>query len=179
MPLPDSSFTEHRHKKGRSIMGNDKELRNQLTHMLSVRQAHMDLEDAAADFPVDQINTRPANCDYTFWHLLEHIRLCQFDILDYIRSDNYRWPTFPDDFWPNASSTANLADWQRALVQFYADRQALVDIINDPGVDLLAPLPNSKEHQHNILREVNVIANHNAYHTGELGILRQILGLWP
>ncbi|MCB0210453.1 MAG: DinB family protein [Anaerolineae bacterium] len=160
-------------------MNNDAEVRNQLVRMLTIRQAHMDFEDAVADFPADQINTRLPNADYTFWHLLEHIRICQKDILDYIQSDTYRWPNFPDDLWPAPSAETDLSGWQQTIEQFYTDRQKLVAIINDPAVDLFAPLPNSGEHQHNILREINIIASHNAYHTGELAIMRQVMGLWP
>ena len=159
-------------------MSNDQELRNQLVRMLTVRQAHMDFEDAVADFPEAHINTRPPNCDYTFWHLLEHLRICQKDILDYIQSDTYRWPDFPADLWPAQSAETDLTGWQETIAQFYADRQSLVAIINDPAVDLFAPLPNSGEHRHNILREINIIASHNAYHTGELGVLRHVMGLW-
>ena len=159
-------------------MNNNKALRNQLVRLLTIRQAHMDFEDAVANFPEEHINTRPPHCDYTFWHLLEHLRICQKDILDYIQADTYQWPNFPDDLWPDKSAETDHAGWQQTIEQFYADRQKLVDIINDPDINLFAPLPNSGEHQHNILREINIIASHNAYHTGELGILRQILGLW-
>ncbi|MCA9927324.1 MAG: DinB family protein [Anaerolineales bacterium] len=160
-------------------MTEDKELRNQLVHLLTVRQAHMDFEDAVADFPAEHINTRPPNCDYTFWHLLEHLRICQKDILDYIVSDNYQWPDFPNDLWPDKTAVTDSTGWQQTIAAFTADRQKLVAIINDPSVDLFAPLPNSGEHQHNILREINIVASHNAYHTGELGVLRQTMGLWP
>ena len=157
---------------------NDHELRNQLVRMLTIRQAHMDFEDAVANFPADHINTTPPNCDYTFWHLLEHLRICQKDILDYIVSDDYHWPTFPDDYWPEKTAVSTPTLWQQTITNFLADRQALVAIINDPATDLFAPLPNSGQHQHNILREINIIASHNAYHTGELGVLRQLMGLW-
>ena len=160
-------------------MFEDKALRNQLASLLTVRQAHIDFADAVADFPAEHINTRPPNCDYTFWHLLEHIRICQKDILDYIVSDNYQWPDFPNDLWPDKSAETDLAGWQQTIAAFSADRQKLADIINNPDIDLFAPLPNSGEHQHNILREINIIASHNAYHTGELGVLRQLMGLWP
>lgn len=160
-------------------MNDDNELRNQLVRMLTVRQAHMDFEDAVADFPAESINSRPPNCDYTFWHLIEHLRICQRDILDYINSDSYVWPNFPDDFWPDRAAETDAAGWQRTIDQFLADRRALVEIIVDPATDLLAPLPNSGDHQHNVLREINIIAGHNAYHTGELGVLRQVMGLWP
>lgn len=160
-------------------MKNDDEVRNQLARMLIVRQAHMAFEDAVADFPVEHINSRPPNCDYTFWHLLEHLRLAQKDILEYIESAEYRWPDFPADYWPDKTAETDASGWQQTIEQFYADRQRLVEIVQDPATDLYAPLPNSREQQHNILREINIIANHNAYHTGELGILRQIMGLWP
>ena len=157
----------------------DHELRTQLVRMLTIRQAHMDFVDAVANFPKTHINSRPPNCDYTFWHLLEHLRICQKDILDYIQSDQYHWPNFPDDLWPEKSAMTDFSGWQQTIAQFLSDREQLVAIINDPAVDLFAPLPNSGHHQHNILREINIIANHNAYHTGELGILRGVLGLWP
>jgi hypothetical protein len=160
-------------------MTDDEELRKQLVRLLSVRQAHMEFEDAVADFPEEHINSRPPNCDYTFWHLLEHVRICQEDILDYIRSDDYQWPTFPDDLWPDRAAKTDLAGWQQTIESFLADRQELVSIIRDPDVDLFAPLPNSGEHQHNILREINIVASHNAYHIGEFAILRQIMDLWP
>jgi hypothetical protein len=159
-------------------MNDEKELRSQLIAMLTVRQAHMDFEDAVADFPEAHINSRPTNCDYTFWHILEHLRICQRDILDYIESDDYQWLNFPDDLWPERTAETDLTGWQQTIEQFYADRRRLVEIINDPDVDLFAPLPNSGEHRHNIVREINVVAGHNAYHTGEFGILRQVMGLW-
>jgi len=160
-------------------METDWELRTQLARLLTARQAHMAFEDAVADFPAGEINTRLPHCDYTFWHLLEHLRICQRDILDYIVSDDYIWPTFPDDLWPDRDATTDLAGWQQTIAAFLADRQQLVDLVTDPAVDLFAPLPNSGKHRHNILREINIIASHNAYHTGELGVLRQMLGLWP
>lgn len=160
-------------------MNNEAALRKQLVNLLTVRQAHMDFADAVADFPAEHINTRPTNCDYTFWHLLEHMRICQRDILDYIQSTDYKWLTFPDDLWPDNTAKTDHAGWQQTIANFRADRQELVEIINDPETDLFAPLPNSGEHRHNILREINIVASHNAYHTGELAILRQVMGLWP
>lgn len=157
---------------------NDAELRKQLTHLLTVRQAHVDFEDAVADFPEQHINTQAQGCPYTFWHLLEHLRLCQRDILDYIVSDSYHWPTFPDDYWPDFSSRAGLEDWNQSVQAFLEDRQRLVTLVNNPSTDLFAPLPNSGEHQHNLLREIHIAASHNAYHTGELVILRKMMGFW-
>ncbi|MEA4910328.1 MAG: DinB family protein [Anaerolineaceae bacterium] len=159
-------------------MDDKQELRRQLANLLTIRQAHMDITDAAADFPAEHINTCPPGCEYTFWHLLEHIRICQRDILDYIDSDHYTWLTFPDDLWPARAAVTDPAGWQHSLDAFLADRQRLAEIVLDPAVDLFAPLPNSGESRHSILREINVIADHTAYHTGEFAILRGAMGLW-
>ncbi len=155
----------------------DQELRQQLVNMLLKRQAHMLFEDAVADFPESHINTRPPNVEYSFWHLLEHLRLCQYDILDYIRNSGYQTPDFPAGYWPDKEADTDLAGWQQTINQFLVDRQALVDIINDPSSDLYAPIPHGWD-GHNILREIIVVADHNAYHLGELGVLRQTMNLW-
>ncbi|KAA3644684.1 MAG: DinB family protein [Chloroflexi bacterium] len=157
---------------------NDKELRQQLANLLTARQAHMDFEDAVANFPEKDINTTPPNCEYTFWHLIEHLRLTQRDILEYITEDDYEWPTEHGLMWPAQDATTDLAGWRKSIDDFIADRQTLLEMIQNPATDLFAPLPNSGDYQHNILREINVIAAHNAYHTGELGILRQVVGNW-
>lgn len=162
---------------GKEAMKNE-EIRTQLANLLTVRQAHADFEDAVADFPEAYHNVRPPGCPYTFWHLVEHLRLAQRDILDYIVSDRYRWPRFPDDYWPESSAQTDLAGWHHSVQQFLADRQELVQIIQNPEVDLLAPLPNSGEHKHHLLREINIIAAHNAYHIGELIVLRRVMGIW-
>jgi hypothetical protein len=159
-------------------MTNLPELRQQLHNMLIVRQAYMDFDDAVADFPTEHINTKPPHTEYSFWHLLEHLRICQHDILEYIQAEDYTWPNFPDDLWPDFDSTTDTAGWEATLKQFRADRQALADLVMDPAVDLFAPLPNSGKHQHTILRSINIIASHNAYHLGEFAILRGVLGLW-
>lgn len=160
-------------------MKQDKELRNQLVALLTVRQAHVDFADAVADFPTKHINSKAPNCTYSFWHLVEHLRICQKDILEYITSDHYVWPNFPDDLWPEQSATTTLKGWKTSVEQFISDRGKLVKIVQDPKTDLFAPLANSGKHKHTILREINIIASHNAYHTGEIVVLRKMMGLWP
>ncbi|MFN2136602.1 MAG: DinB family protein [Candidatus Promineifilaceae bacterium] len=159
-------------------MGSDNELRHELANLLLKRQAHMDFEDAVANFPPQAINSRPPQCDYSFWHLLEHMRIAQRDILDYVYSDDYVWRDFPDGYWPDKTRAVDLSAWQETAEQFLADRRQLAAIVLDPATDLFAPLPNSGERKHTIVREIHVIAAHNSYHTGELGILRQVMGLW-
>jgi len=159
-------------------MNSDQILREQLVNLLLKRQAHMVFEDAVADFPMAHINGRPPGVDYSFWHLLEHLRICQYDILDYIRNPHYQAPTFPDGLWPAPDAETDAAGWQQTIDQFLSDRRALVDIVQDPATDLYAQIPHGWS-GHNILREILVVADHNAYHLGELGILRQVMGLWP
>ncbi len=152
-------------------------IREQLVNMLTVQQAHMGLQDAVKGFPAKDFNTRPPNVDYTFWHLLEHLRLTQRDILDYCRNPKYQAIEWPRDYWPTKDATTDAVGWQHTLDQFNADRAALVAIIKDPQTDLYAPIPHGSD-GHTILREILVVADHNAYHIGELGILRQVVENW-
>lgn len=158
-------------------MDNDSVVRKQLVNLLSVRQAHMIFEDAVAGFPQEHINTHPPQVEYSFWHLIEHIRICQWDILDYITNPKYIAASFPDGYWPDLTTTTDTAGWQKTIDSFLADRQALVDIVQNPDTDLYAQIPHAQP-GHNIVREINIVAAHNAYHIGELGILRQVMGLW-
>ncbi len=155
----------------------DQQLRAQLVNLLTLPQAHMTFEDAIRDFPADHINTRPQGVEYTFWHLLEHLRICQWDILDYIRNPNYQHMAWPREYWPEPSAVTNEAGWNNTAALFLADRAALVALVQDPQTDLYRPIPHGYD-GHNILREILVVADHNAYHIGELGILRQIEGIW-
>ena len=159
-------------------MTHDQHLRQELINLLTKKQAHADFQDAVEDFPESHINVIPKGCDYSFWHVVEHLRLCQKDILDYIISNNYILPSFPDDYWPEENAVTDFRGWQQSIDDFLADRDALVKIIQNPEVDLFAPLENSGEHQHSILREINIISAHNAYHTGALVIMRQRAGIW-
>ncbi len=156
---------------------NDHHLREQLVNALAKRQAHQSFDQALQDFPENHFNTRPANLPYSFWHLLEHIRIAQWDILDYIENPNYRYPSFPDDYWPDLNTKAEAVSWNETITGFRHDLQALINIVKDPSRELCAQIPHAQP-GHSILREILVIAAHNSYHIGEFGILRGTLGLW-
>lgn len=156
---------------------NDQHVREQLINALTRQQAHQLFDDVVKDFPAEHYNTRPNNVPYTFWHLIEHIRIAQWDILDYIVNPDYAYRDFPAGYWPDPSAIANEVAWQHTINSFRTDLQALVDIINDPQTDLYAQIPHAQP-GHTILREINIVATHNAYHIGELGILRGVMGLW-
>lgn len=157
-------------------MDMDKALREQLLHLLRGGNAHLSFDDAVADFPMDAINRRPPNVPYTPWHLLEHLRLAQWDILDFIRNPDYQEMKWPDDYWPAPDAEADSAAWERTLTAFRADLKAVEDLVNDPQTDLAAKIPHGDGQT--ILREILLVADHNAYHIGEFAILRQVMGTW-
>ena len=152
-------------------------LRQELAKLLDGVSAHMSLEEAVADFPDDAINSRPPNVDYTPWHLLEHVRLTQVDILDYVTRDDYVEPTWPDDYWPDRDATATRAEFDATVAAFSADLQALRALVVDADRDLFAVIPGTPGHT--LAREVRIVADHNSYHVGEFAILRQVMGTWP
>ena len=151
-------------------------LRTQIAGLLQGGHAHMTLNQAVEHFPPEFYNVCPPNVDYTPWHLLEHLRIAQWDILDYIRNPDYTLLTWPDEYWPSRSTQADSAAWRHTLDQFRADLNALIAIAQDPTIDLTGPLPHAPEHTY--LRELLLVADHNAYHIGEFGILRQVMGTW-
>lgn len=154
----------------------DDRLREQLIHLLDGRHAHMTLEDAVAGFPPEAINEAPPNVPYTPWQLLEHIRIAQWDILEFIRDPEHVSPDWPDGYWPARSRQADLQAWENSVERLLADREALAAIVRDPDVDLSAPLPHAPDYT--VLREILVVADHSAYHLGELGMMRQVLDAW-
>jgi hypothetical protein len=152
-------------------------LRDQLIRLLEGDDAHMTFEDAVADFPDDAINRRPLNVGYTPWHLVEHLRITQWDILEYIRKPAWVSPDWPIGYWPNPSARATPEQFAASVARFLEDRAALRDLVLDPRTELAAPIPHTPGHS--LLREIRIVADHNAYHVGEFAVLRQVMGTWP
>ena len=151
-------------------------LRQQVVALLQGGNAHMSFTEAVADFPEGMINVRPRNVPYSFWHLLEHLRLTQLDIVEYVTSANYREKEWPREYWPAPDAEATKQQLIETIALFNRDLEQLIEIVSDESTDLFAPVPSNPEH--NILREMLIVADHNAYHVGELGILRQVEGAW-
>ncbi len=152
-------------------------LRDELLQLLAGEGAHMPLDEAVADFPSGAMNSRAPNVPYTPWHLLEHLRIAQHDLLEYITNRAYLEPAWPEEYWPPLGATATPDDFARTVEGLRADQRALRDLVADPATDLLAPIPGTPEHT--IVRQVRLVADHNAYHVGEFAILRQVMGTWP
>lgn len=151
-------------------------LREQLLQLLAGRHAHMTIEEAVEDFPPEAMNEVPSNVAYTPWQLLEHIRIAQWDILEFIRDPEHVSPDWPDGYWPARSKQADEQMWENSVQRLLADREALAVIVRNPETELYAPLPHAPDYT--ILREILVVADHTAYHLGELGMMRQVLDAW-
>ncbi len=151
-------------------------VREQLRALLEGGNAHMTFDEAVANFPREQMNTRPQNVPYTPWQLLEHIRMAQWDILEFIRNPQYVSPPWPEGFWPEESARADEVTWEKTLASFRADLESLLAMVADPKVDLYLPIQHGDGQ--NILREILVVADHNAYHISEFATYRQVMGTW-
>lgn len=158
-------------------MDADQVMREQLLALLQGGNAHMGFDKAVADFPGAFINHNPPRVTYTPWHLLEHMRLAQWDILEFIRNPVHVSPPWPEGYWPAPEAQANESQWEQTLAAFRADLKALQELVIDRAVDLFAPIPHAPNYT--VFREILVVADHNAYHTGEFAILRQVMGTWP
>ena len=149
----------------------DKRLREHILELLEGKFAHIDLESALAGFPVLEINTRLAHSPHTAWELLEHIRLAQWDILEFSRDAKHVSPDFPDGYWNKTAGST--ADWQKSVEQVLADLEAIRRLVKDESVDLFAKIPHGDGQT--ILREALLVADHNAYHLGQIMLLRRML----
>jgi DinB superfamily len=154
----------------------DAMVRDQLVQRLKGRGAHMPFEEAIKDFPMDQINARFPNGTYGAWSLVEHLRRTQVDMIGYITNPNYQHSEWPKDYWPAETETASAEDWTESINGFFSDLEAFIAIVEDKQTDLYGPIPWAPEH--NILRCVLIICDHNAYHIGEFAIMRQVMETW-
>lgn len=155
------------------MVDHDQVVRQQLLDLLKGGHAHNTLEQAATGFPLDHINTPLLSDDYSAWRLLEHIRIAQWDILEFICNPQHVSPEWPRGYWPAAGVTADIQTWQTTLNAIRSDLDRLQELVADPEVDLYQDLPHAPGY--NILREVLLVADHIAYHVGEFGIIRSLL----
>jgi hypothetical protein len=157
-------------------MTDDDALRRELIRLLDGVDAHMPFDEAVADFPDEAMNLRAPNVEYTPWHIIEHIRRTQADILEYVHGEGYHEKAWPQDFWPARDEVATRDQWDASIRGFKADLEAFKALVRDPSRDLFAVLPDTPGHT--LAREVRIVGDHNAYHTGEFAVLRQVMGTW-
>jgi hypothetical protein len=155
----------------------DNVLREQLLELLDGGNAHMTLDEVVDDFPLEHINSKAPQTPYSFWHFVEHMRIAQWDILEFIRNPKHVSPDYPQGYHRRPEEETDADGWRASIAQFRADLEALKDIVRDKKTDLFAPIPHARNYT--IFREIVLAADHNAYHVGELAIMRQVLGIWP
>ena len=157
-------------------MANDKTLRQHLVSLLKGGSAHATFDAAVKDFPAELHGKRPKGAAHSPWEVLEHMRIAQRDILEFSRNAKHVSPEFPEGYWPKTPAPADPKAWGKSVESFRADLKAMMTLAEDESVDLLARIPHGEGQT--ILREVLVLADHNAYHLGELLLLRRLLGAW-
>ena len=150
----------------------------QLLSLLAGGNAHATLSDAVKDFPEDRRGAVPAHLPYSAWQLLEHLRITQRDILDFCAPPpgGYQPLKWPDRYWPADVAPPEPQDWEQTLAAIDADARSFAALLTAPGADLYKPFPWGTGQ--NLLREALLVADHNSYHTGELVLLRRLLGIW-
>lgn len=148
-------------------------LRKHLADLLGMKGAHLGFEEELSDFPVAMRGAKPKGAPHSAWQLLEHMRIAQQDILDFSRNPEYRDKKFPDDYWPSTEAPASEEAWEQSRAQFVRDLGEMQDLIADTKHDLLARIAHGKGQT--LLREALLVADHNAYHLGQLVFLRKML----
>ena len=154
----------------------DQELRGYLAHLLDWEDAHVSLDAAIEGLPAAQRGIQPAGLPYSCWQLLEHIRIGQADILEFCRNPGYRQRQWPDEYWPKSPSPPDPDAWDASAAAVRRDREALKALANDPSLDLMAKVPHGTGQTY--LRELLLVADHTAYHVGQLIVVRRLLGRW-
>ena len=157
-------------------MADDQRLRHSLARLLEWEDAHVGFDTAIEDIPEALRGQQPSGLPYSPWQLLEHIRLAQADILEFCRDPAYRERRWPDDYWPEAPTPPSTEAWERSVAQVRRDRQALQAMATDTALDLLATIPQGSGQTY--LRELLLVADHTAYHVGQLVVVRRLLGDW-
>ena len=148
----------------------------ELISLLKKGNAHVSFNDAIKDIPFEDLSKKPDNLPYSIWQLIEHIRITQKDILDFSCSNNYKALNWPDDYWPKEIAPKNEAAWKKSVTEIKDDLKQFIELLKDENVDLLKPFEHGDGQ--NLLREALLIADHTSYHTGEIIVLRRLLGNW-
>jgi hypothetical protein len=157
-------------------MKNDKALRSHVLELMKGGHAHADLDSALANFPPNLRGKKPKGAEHTAWQLLEHIRLGQWDILEFSRNAKHVSPKWPEGYWPKTEAPPSAAAWNTSIRKVRADQKALEKLVGSEKSDLFAPIPHGTGQT--LLREALLVADHNAYHIGQLVLLRRLLGAW-
>ncbi len=157
-------------------MSHETQLRKQLVQLITAEEAHAGFEKAIKGLPVKDRGRVPKGAEHSPWQLVEHLRIAQWDILEFSRDPKHNSPKWPDEYWPKDPEPPSDAAWEQSVKTFRQDQTAMCELISDSDTDLYAKIPGGDGQT--ILREAFLIADHNAYHVGQLVLLRRLLGDW-
>lgn len=152
-------------------------IRQQLRRLLDWSDAHVGFDAAVKGLPLRMRGVVPPGMPHSAWQLVEHLRLAQADILEFCVASNYKPKTWPAGYWPKTPAPPTSKAWARSIATVRRDRGRMQRLTMDPSVDLVAPVPNGDGQTY--LREIVLLADHTAYHVGQLVLVRRGLGAWP
>src|SRR6202035_4788038 len=155
-------------------MENEQSLREQLTQLLHAGHAHASFDDTVGRLAPKLQGAKPDGAPYSPWQLLEHLRLGQWDILEFSRDPKHVSPKWPEGYWPATQSPPDDKAWDQSVEAFRRDLKAFEDLLADPQNDLFEPFPHGKGQT--LLREALLLADHNSYHLGQIVLVRRLLG---
>jgi DinB superfamily len=155
----------------------ERAVRQHLFELLQGGGAHVKFDEAIAGIPAKLRGSKVAGIPHSLWMLLEHMRIGQWDILEFSRHRKHVSPEWPEGYWPDSEAPPSAAAWNGSLKKFRDDTKTMANLVKNPKTDLSAKIPWGDGQT--ILREALLIADHNAYHLGQLVDLRRLLGIWP
>jgi DinB superfamily len=154
----------------------DRRLRDQLMRLLDSHEAHASWEQVLIDFPPGLRGKKPEGAPYTPWQLLEHMRLAQWDIVEFSRSASHVSPRFPEGYWPETAEPPDDGAWAKSVASFRSDLEGMKSLVGRESSDLQARIPHGSGQT--LLREALLVADHNAYHLGQIVLLRKMMAGW-
>jgi hypothetical protein len=157
-------------------MNTDQALRKHLIELLDGGHAHASFDQVIENFPANFSGEIPKGLQHSAWMLLEHMRLAQWDILDFSRNPKYKEMKWPDDYWPKTPAPPDAKAWDKSIQSFHDDLEAMKKLVSDPKTDMFANIPWGSGQT--ILREAMLVADHNSHHLGQLIDVRRLLGIW-
>lgn len=155
----------------------DHALREHVARLLDWNDAHVTFDVAVRGLPPEYYGEQPADLPYSPWQLLEHIRITQHDIVEFCRNPDHVSPDWPDGYWPDDAAPPSARDWAESIVQIRADRMAMQELVGNDDLNLLGQIPHGDGQTY--FREAVLLADHTAYHVGQLVTVRRLLGAWP
>jgi uncharacterized damage-inducible protein DinB len=159
------------------VTASDDTVREHLVRLLEWREAHVEFDAAVDGIGPQHRGVVPDALPHSPWQLVEHIRIAQHDIIDFCIDPAYREKKWPDDYWPAHPAPPSDAAWDHSIASYVRDRDALKQLVRDPKIDLTAKIPHGNGQTY--LREFLLLADHAAYHVGQIVLVRRLLGIWP